>query len=59
VVREPIRKLSRSERLVGPALLSLTHGGHPSAIAAVIAAALRMNVPGDHQSVELQRMWRA
>lgn len=56
VVREPIRKLSRNERLVGPALLSLAHGGHPSAIAAVIAASLRMNVPGDHQSVELQRM---
>ena len=54
VVREPIRKLTREERLVGPAMLACEHGQTPAALAKVIAAALTLDIPGDPQSKELQ-----
>ncbi len=38
---DPERKLSRDDRLVGPALLCLKHGGEPRAFARGIAAAMR------------------
>jgi len=40
LVRDPLRKLSRDERLTGPALLALKHGRQPRALARVIAYAL-------------------
>jgi len=55
VVREPLRKLAREERLVGPAMLACEFGVVPKALAAVISAALAMVIPGDAQCCELQR----
>jgi mannitol-1-phosphate 5-dehydrogenase len=46
VGRDPIRKLSRTERLVGPAAYLAEHGRVPSAILEVVSAAL------DFQSAE-------
>lgn len=40
VVRDPLRKLARGERLTGAALLAWKHGAEPRAIARVIAYAL-------------------
>jgi hypothetical protein len=40
LVRDPLRKLARGERLTGPALLALKHGRKPRAIARVMAYAL-------------------
>jgi len=54
VIREPIRKLTREERLVGPAMLACEYGVTPTALAAMIAAAFTINNPTDPQSVELQ-----
>jgi mannitol-1-phosphate 5-dehydrogenase len=53
VGRQPLRKLSRNERFVGPAV-ELAERGLPSeALLRAIAAALRFDVPDDEQSVEL------
>ncbi len=54
VVREPMRKLTREERLVGPAMLACEHGQQPNSLARVIASALSMDIPGDAQSQELR-----
>ena len=54
VIREPLRKLTREERLVGPAMLACEQGHSPKALAHMIAAALTMQIPDDPQSVELQ-----
>ncbi len=57
VGREPIRKLGRNDRFVGPASDFAEHvGGIPEALLTAIAAALRFDVPEDSQSVELQRL---
>jgi len=58
VGREPLRKLSRNDRLIGPASEYASTGDVPSGLLAVIANALRFDVPGDSQSVELQRLLR-
>jgi mannitol-1-phosphate 5-dehydrogenase len=58
VGRQPLRKLSRNERLVGPAAEIAEGGARPAALLEAIAAALRFDVPGDEQSVELQRLLR-
>jgi mannitol-1-phosphate 5-dehydrogenase len=54
VIREPIRKLTREERLVGPAMLACEYGIKPYALAAMIAAAFSIDNPDDPQAVELQ-----
>lgn len=54
VIREPIRKLTREERLVGPAMLACEYGITPSALAAMIAAAFSIDNPDDPQAVELK-----
>lgn len=41
LVRDPLRKLGRGERLTGPALLALKHGREPAALTRTIALALR------------------
>ena len=56
--RDPLRKLSRNDRLVGPACLAIEHGTRPAALSRAIAAALLYDNPSDPSSVELQRMIR-
>lgn len=57
VGREPIRKLGRNDRFVGPASdYAEFVGGVPEALIAAVGAALRFDVPEDTQSVELQQL---
>ncbi|PPI56124.1 mannitol-1-phosphate 5-dehydrogenase [Rathayibacter toxicus] len=56
VGRQPLRKLSRHERFVGPAAELAERGHTPSGLLAAIKAALRFDLPEDPQSVELQMM---
>jgi len=57
VGREPIRKLGRNDRFVGPASDYAQYvGGIPAALVAAVSAALRFDVPEDSQSVELLRL---
>jgi mannitol-1-phosphate 5-dehydrogenase len=57
VGREPIRKLGRNDRFIGPASDYAEYvGGIPEALIAAVGAALRFDVPEDSQSVELQRL---
>jgi mannitol-1-phosphate 5-dehydrogenase len=50
LVRDPLRKLAREERLTGPALLALKHGRQPRAIARVIAYVLHSLGMGPEQA---------
>jgi mannitol-1-phosphate 5-dehydrogenase len=54
VIREPIRKLGREERLVGPAMLAWECTRPPVALARVIAAVFRLVNPQDPEAAELQ-----
>ncbi|PXA68633.1 mannitol-1-phosphate 5-dehydrogenase [Cryobacterium arcticum] len=56
VGRQPLRKLSRHERFIGPAAEIAERGTRPVALLEAIGAALRFDVADDEQSVELQRM---
>jgi mannitol-1-phosphate 5-dehydrogenase len=57
VGREPIRKLGRNDRFIGPASdYAAFLGSAPTALLAAVGAALRFDVPEDTQSVELQRL---
>lgn len=58
VGRQPIRKLSRHERFVGPASAIAEAGGAASALLGAMAAALRFDAPGDDEAVKLQGMLR-
>ncbi|APZ35072.1 mannitol-1-phosphate 5-dehydrogenase [Microbacterium aurum] len=58
VGRQPLRKLSRHERFVGPAAAAAERGLATSALVAAMAAALEFDEPEDEQSVELQRRLR-
>lgn len=58
VGRQPLRKLSRHERFVGPAAAASERGLPTSALVAAMAAALEFDEPDDEQSVELQRRLR-
>jgi len=49
LTRDPLRKLSRDERLTGAALLALKHGTKPRALARVIAYALHLLGLGQQQ----------
>ena len=55
-VRDPIRKLSRYDRLIGPASLALEYGIRPWNLALAIAAALQYDNPSDPAAVQLQRL---
>lgn len=59
VGRQPLRKLSRHERFIGPASQAAEHGLSTSALVAAIAATVAFDDPADEQSVELQRMLRS
>lgn len=58
VVRDPIRKISRNERLVAPALLAGEYGLPRRWIVQGIVAALRYEHPSDEQSMRLAGMIR-
>jgi mannitol-1-phosphate 5-dehydrogenase len=59
VGRQPIRKLGRHERFIGPAAQLAERGLDTSALLAAIGAALRFDVAEDSQSVELQALLRS
>lgn len=56
VGRQPLRKLSRHERLIEPAAALSESGTEPVALLSVIEAAMYFDVPADSESVELQTM---
>lgn len=57
VGREPLRKLGRNDRFIGPAADYVQFvGGVPEALLAAVGAALRFDVPEDSQSFELQQL---
>ena len=56
VGRDPIRKLGPQDRLIGSLNLCLGRGVYPKRIAAVCAAALCYDDPGDGEARQLQRM---
>jgi mannitol-1-phosphate 5-dehydrogenase len=58
VGRQPLRKLSRNERFVGPAAEAAEAGLPVDALLAAMGAALEFDVADDEQSVELQRRLR-
>ncbi|WP_426181738.1 mannitol-1-phosphate 5-dehydrogenase [Microbacterium sp. TWP3-1-2b2] len=58
VGRQPLRKLSRNERFIGPAVQAAERGLSTSALVAAVAAAVAFDDASDEQSVELQRMLR-
>jgi mannitol-1-phosphate 5-dehydrogenase len=53
--RDPLRKLGRHDRLVGPACLCLEHGIAPEHLATAIAAALQYDPPADPSAQRLQQ----
>jgi mannitol-1-phosphate 5-dehydrogenase len=59
VGRHPLRKLSRSERLIGPAAELAERGIRPRHLLATVEAALSFDVPDDPESVELQQLLRS
>jgi mannitol-1-phosphate 5-dehydrogenase len=58
VGRHPLRKLSRSERLIGPAAELAERGVRPQHLLATVEAALAFDVPDDPESVELRHILR-
>ena len=58
VGRQPLRKLSRNERFVGPAAEAAERGLSTSALVAAMGAALAFDDPEDEQSVQLQAQLR-
>jgi mannitol-1-phosphate 5-dehydrogenase len=58
VGRQPLRKLSRHERFIGPASEAVEAGLSAEALLVAISAALAFDDPADEQSVELQRRLR-
>jgi mannitol-1-phosphate 5-dehydrogenase len=56
--RDPLRKLSRNDRLVGPACLALEYGIRPEAFSQAIAAGYHYVSPGDPASLIIQKLIR-
>jgi mannitol-1-phosphate 5-dehydrogenase len=56
VGRQPVRKLGRHERFIGPAAELAERGVIPEALLGAIGAALRFDLPEDAQSVELAEL---
>lgn len=56
VGRQPLRKLSRHERLIAPAASLAENGVVPAALLVVVEAALFFDVPSDTESVALQQL---
>ena len=55
VGRQPLRKLSRHERLIEPAAALAEGGVTPTALLAVVTAAIQFDVAEDPESIELQK----
>ncbi|MBN9196155.1 MAG: mannitol-1-phosphate 5-dehydrogenase [Microbacterium sp.] len=58
VGRQPLRKLSRHERFVGPAAEAAERGLPVAQLVAAMGAALEFGDPEDPQSVDMQRLLR-
>lgn len=58
VGRQPLRKLSRHERFIGPAAEAAERGLPTDALVATVGAALAFAAPEDPEAVELQRLLR-
>lgn len=58
VGRQPLRKLGRHERFVGPAAELASMGLPVDGLLAAVGAALRFDVPADPESVELAQLLR-
>ena len=58
VGRQPLRKISRHERFIGPAATAAERGLSTAALVSAVAAALDFDEPSDEQSVELQELLR-
>ena len=58
VGRQPLRKISRHERFIGPAAMAAERALPTEALVAAVAAALDFDDPADEQSVELQALLR-
>lgn len=58
VGRQPLRKLSRHERFIGPAAEAAESGLSVRALLVAVGAALAFDDPADEQSVELQKRLR-
>ncbi len=56
VGRQPLRKLSRNERFIGPAAQLAERGMLTDDLVEAIGLAVRFDVPEDPESVELQRL---
>lgn len=56
VGRQPLRKMSRHERLIGPAAELAELGHQPTALLGTVAAALQFDVPADPESVEMNAL---
>lgn len=56
VGRQPLRKLSRHERFIGPAAAIAEHGGSCDALIDAIGAALQFHVADDEQSQEMEEL---
>jgi len=59
VGRQPLRKLSRNERLVGPAAELAERGLAADALVRAMGAALRFDVADDEQSVQMLELLRS
>jgi mannitol-1-phosphate 5-dehydrogenase len=59
VIRSPLRKLGRHERLVGPACYCLEYGFKPEYLAVGMAALLRYHAPDDPEADRLQEALKA
>jgi len=57
--RDPMRKLARHDRLVGPACLAMACGARPDGLAETIAAAMLYDEPPDPSARQLQALRRA
>lgn len=58
VGRQPLRKLSRHERFIGPAAQAAQRGLSTEALLAAVGAALAFDDPADEQSVQMQQRLR-
>jgi len=58
VGRQPLRKISRHERFIGPGAMAAERGLSATALTAAVGAALEFDDDGDEQSVELQARLR-
>ncbi|GAT74904.1 mannitol-1-phosphate/altronate dehydrogenase [Microbacterium sp. HM58-2] len=59
VGRQPLRKISRHERFIGPAAMAAERGLPTRALVDAVAAALEFDDPADEQSTQMQTLLRA